>query len=103
MMWVVNLVDVLITERGLRSCGLLEGNLFLSWLMKRLGWGWFPVLKVGVVSWLLLCLFAMYEIEPFQPFAWISAILALILLLLGCLWNIRLVLAASRSYRQEPV
>jgi len=81
MMWTLNLFDVMITQCGVRHHGLREENLLLAPIIKTLGWAWFAVLKVGAVSWLHLYLLVIFiVVKPFRPYAWISAILAFVLL-----------------------
>jgi len=100
MMWTLNLFDVMITQCGVRHHGLQEDNLFLAPIIKTLGWAWFAVLKVGAVSWLFLYLQIVFlTVKQFRPFAWISAILAFILLGFGCIWNARLVLKQRGAAR----
>jgi uncharacterized membrane protein len=91
VMWILNLVDAWITERGVRLQGYREDNMLLSSLVRTLGWGWFVTLKLAAVSWLFLYLFMVSEIRAFRPFAWISAILAAAILAVACMWNAYLV------------
>jgi len=96
-MWSLNLFDVMITQCGVRHHGLSEDNLFLASMIKTVGWAWFAVLKVGVVSWLHIYLMSIFIwAKPFRPFAWLAATLAFLLLVAGCVWNSHLVLKQRR-------